>query len=101
MKLQEVAEDPSGLTNGGCGGRMLSPPANACRWNVRLPVCGLPPATALRKCDGRWTRLLCNTCHLGSDVVLVLSATSKATGLTAQETRASPVATKLCSFILL
>ena len=47
MKVQEVARELRGVANGGCGGRMVRPPAKACRCRFR-PRGGLPPAAGLQ-----------------------------------------------------
>ena len=47
VKVQEVARELRGVANGGCGGRMVRPPAKACRCRFR-PKGGLPPAASLQ-----------------------------------------------------
>jgi hypothetical protein len=47
VKLQDVARELRGVANGGCGGRMVRPPAKACRCKFR-PKGGLPPASGLQ-----------------------------------------------------
>ena len=74
VKVQEVARELGGVANGGCGGRMVRPPAKACRCRFR-PKGGLPPAAGLQDASsGSGQKAAASSKHAGTAAVYSVDA---------------------------
>lgn len=74
VKVQEVARELRGVANGGCGGRMVRPPAQACRCSIR-PKGGRPSAVGLQDASsGSGQKAAGSSRHAGTAAVYSVDA---------------------------